>query len=66
MRLRTGLDEMMKGKFLSLPGLELRPLSRTAHIASLYTDCATDIRLAYWKFLVIDYVRFAIHLNIYI
>jgi hypothetical protein len=27
---RTGLDDVEKGKFLTLPGLELRPLGRPA------------------------------------
>jgi hypothetical protein len=31
---RAGLDDIEKRKFLTLPGLELRPLGR-------YTDCAT-------------------------
>jgi hypothetical protein len=34
---RAGLDDVEKRKFLTLPGLELRPLSRPA---SRYTDCA--------------------------
>jgi hypothetical protein len=29
--LRAGLNEMEKRKFLTLPGLELRPLGRPAH-----------------------------------
>jgi hypothetical protein len=33
---RYGLDEMEKRKFLTLPGLELRPLGRLAHSQSLY------------------------------
>jgi hypothetical protein len=33
---RTGLDDMEKRKFLTLPGLELRPLSRPARSQSLY------------------------------
>jgi hypothetical protein len=34
---RTGLDDVKRRKFLILPGLELRPLSRPA---SSHTDCA--------------------------
>jgi hypothetical protein len=33
---RTGLDEVEKRKFLTLSGLELRPLCRPAHKQSLY------------------------------
>jgi hypothetical protein len=33
---RTGLDNVEKRKFLTLPGLELRPLSRPARSQSLY------------------------------
>jgi hypothetical protein len=33
---RTGLDDMKKRKLLTLPGLELRPLRRSAHSQSLY------------------------------
>jgi hypothetical protein len=33
---RTGLDYVDKRKFLSLPGLELRPLGRPARSQSLY------------------------------
>jgi hypothetical protein len=36
---RAGLDDMEKGKFLILPGLELQPLSRPAHSQS-YTNYA--------------------------
>jgi hypothetical protein len=39
MDLRAGLDDLEKEKFLTLPGLELRPLGRPA-VASRYTDCA--------------------------
>jgi hypothetical protein len=34
--LRAGLDEVEKRKFLTLPGLELRPLCRPARSHSLY------------------------------
>jgi hypothetical protein len=37
--LRAGLDDLEKRKFLTLPGLELRPLGRPA-VASRYTDYA--------------------------
>jgi hypothetical protein len=33
---RAGLDDMVKRKFLTLPGLELRPLGRPALNQSLY------------------------------
>jgi hypothetical protein len=33
---RTGLDDLEKRKFLTLPGLELRPLDRPAGSQSLY------------------------------
>jgi hypothetical protein len=33
---RAGLDDVEKGKFLTLPELELRPLGRPARTYSLY------------------------------
>jgi hypothetical protein len=33
---RAGLDDVEKSKFLTLPGLELRPLGRPARSQSLY------------------------------
>jgi hypothetical protein len=33
---KTGLDEVEKRKFLTIPGLELRPLGRPARSQSLY------------------------------
>jgi hypothetical protein len=33
---RAGLDDVEKRKFLTLPGLELRPLGRPARTQSLY------------------------------
>jgi hypothetical protein len=33
---RTGLNVVEKKKFLTLPGLELRPLGRSVHSKSLY------------------------------
>jgi hypothetical protein len=33
---RTGLDNVEKGKFLTLPGLEFRPFGRPARSQSLY------------------------------
>jgi hypothetical protein len=33
---KDGLDEVKKRKFLTLPGLELRPLGRSASSQSLY------------------------------
>jgi hypothetical protein len=37
---RAGLDDLEKRKFLTLPGLELRPLSVVQPVASRYTDYA--------------------------
>jgi hypothetical protein len=37
---RAGLDEVEKGKFLLLPGLELRPPPDVQSLASRCTDCA--------------------------
>jgi hypothetical protein len=39
---RAGLDTVEKNKFWALPGLELRPLGRSAvqPVASRYADCA--------------------------
>jgi hypothetical protein len=37
--LRAGLDDAEKRKFLTLLGLELRPLGRPAHSQSLYRLC---------------------------
>jgi hypothetical protein len=36
---KAGLDDMEKRKFLTLPGLELRPLDRPARSQSLYRLC---------------------------
>jgi hypothetical protein len=36
---RAGLDDVEKRKFLTLPGLEPRPLSRPARSQSLYRLC---------------------------
>jgi hypothetical protein len=52
---RTGLDDVEKNKFLTLPGLELRPLRRPARSQSLYRlrypgsclDSSTKYKL-YW------------------
>jgi hypothetical protein len=33
---RSGLDDVERRKFLTLPGLELQPLGRPAHSQSLY------------------------------
>jgi hypothetical protein len=41
---RAGLDDMAKSKFLTLPGLELRPFGRPTHRQSLY-------RLSYRAFI---------------
>jgi hypothetical protein len=38
--LGAGLDDLEKRKFLTLPGLDLRPLGRPATVASRYTDYA--------------------------
>jgi hypothetical protein len=38
---RAGLDDVEKRKFLTLPGLELRPLGRPARSKTKrYTDCS--------------------------
>jgi hypothetical protein len=37
---RAGLDVLEMRKFLTLPGLELRPISRPQPVANRYTDCA--------------------------
>jgi hypothetical protein len=37
---RAGMDNMEKWKFITLPGLETRPLSVVQPVASRYTDCA--------------------------
>jgi hypothetical protein len=39
---RTGLDNVEKRKFLTLPGLELRPLGRSARSQSLYWVSVLD------------------------
>jgi hypothetical protein len=36
---RAGLDKVEKGKFLTLPGLEIQPLRCPAHSQSLYRLC---------------------------
>jgi hypothetical protein len=36
---RVGLEDIEKRKFLTVPGLELRPLGRPAHSQSLYRLC---------------------------
>jgi hypothetical protein len=36
----AGLDDVDKRKFLTLPGLELRPPSVAQSVATRYTDCA--------------------------
>jgi hypothetical protein len=38
----AGVDDLEKRKLLTLPGLELRPLSRPAHSQSLYRLCYRD------------------------
>jgi hypothetical protein len=38
--LRAGLDDLEERKFLTLPGLELRPPSIVQPVASRYTDYA--------------------------
>jgi hypothetical protein len=47
---RTGLDELEKRKFLTLPGLELRPLSRPARSQSLYRLSYTGSIMISWDF----------------
>jgi hypothetical protein len=46
---RAGLDDMEKRKFLTLPGLELRPFGRPARSQSLYW-------LRYKKFMMHKYI----------
>jgi hypothetical protein len=41
---RAGLDDVEKGKFLVLPGLEHRPLGRPARRLSLYWLSYSDCR----------------------
>jgi hypothetical protein len=41
---RADLDDVEKRKFLTLPGLELRPLGRPARSQSLYGPCYPGIR----------------------
>jgi hypothetical protein len=50
---RAGLDDEEKRKFLTLPGLELRPLSRPASSQSLYRLRYTSAANAICKFTVI-------------
>jgi hypothetical protein len=47
---RDGLDDMVKRKFLTLPGLELRPLSRPARGQSLYRLRYPGFSFAPWTF----------------
>jgi hypothetical protein len=42
---RAGLDDMEKWKFLTLPGLELQPLSLEARSQSLYRPCYTSLHV---------------------
>jgi hypothetical protein len=42
---RAGLDDVEKIKFLTLPGLELRPLGRPARSQSLYRLSYLDVRI---------------------
>jgi hypothetical protein len=41
---RAGLEDVEKRKFLTLSGLELRPLDRPARIASCYTSFYLNLR----------------------
>jgi hypothetical protein len=41
---RASLDDVEKRKFLTLPGLELRPLGRPARSQSVYRLCYTGSR----------------------
>jgi hypothetical protein len=46
---RTGLDDMEKRKFLTLPGLDLQPLGRAAHSLSLYRlSCLLMINIMFF------------------
>jgi hypothetical protein len=40
---KAGLDDVEKGKFLTSPGLELRPLVRPARSRSLYRLLLTNV-----------------------
>jgi hypothetical protein len=40
-----GLDDVEERKFLTLPGIELRPLGRPARSQSLYRLRKTDVHL---------------------
>jgi hypothetical protein len=51
---RAGLDDLEKRKFLTLPGLELRPLGRPARSQSLY-------RLRYLGCLLSGVLKFNFH-----
>jgi hypothetical protein len=46
---RAGLDDVKKKKFLTLPGLELRPLDRPARSQSLYRLRYLDSLTCLWK-----------------
>jgi hypothetical protein len=63
---RTGVDDMEKRKFLTLPGLELRPLTRPARIQSLYrlpTLPAPNIFIVYYT-LCIYYTTTIFHIQL--
>jgi hypothetical protein len=49
---RTGLDDVEKRKFLPLPGLELRPLCRSARNKSLYRMCYPYSRCVIRSFVI--------------
>jgi hypothetical protein len=55
---RTGLDVVEKRKFLTLPGLELRPLGRPAHIVAIPTALSRllEIRVMKWKLVKNPYI----------
>jgi hypothetical protein len=48
---RTGLDDVKNRKYLTLPGLELRPLGHQAHSQSLYRLPYTRMYTVYYLFL---------------
>jgi hypothetical protein len=59
---RAGLDDMEKRKFLTIPGLELRPLGRPSRSQSLYRLSYPDLTLllalfvTVWMNVVVDKV----------
>jgi hypothetical protein len=44
---RAGVEDVEKRKFLTLPGLEVRPPPVVEPLSSRCTDCATQVPMAY-------------------